>query len=162
MSLFTTLFGIAYPARTDPTDVAGDFKRMADTIETALSRSDSSTLSTTATATSTSNVTLHTSIDLSIDSPGTSAKFDVELFADVQIGGVAGTNIIECLVDGVAQSAQIVTAGDAGLRVAVSKFWPIIGLSEGSHDITFRTRNTTSVTITVNSGHTTARVRPTG
>lgn len=102
----------------------------------------------------TANSTL-TGLSSSVTSPGTAAVYMVEIDPDVTFAG-AQTNIIELLVDGVAQTAQLITGAAAtGYRFDGHKKWRITGLAAGSRTFTARTRNTAAGTnATVNLTHT--------
>ena len=106
--------------------------------------------SATANPTSTTNVTI-AGFSQAVTSPSTSAVYLAHIHADIEI--TTGVQIIELLVDGVAQAAQLVTQGN-GTRQPGSKLWRITGLSAGSHTFTARTRNTAGSTNTrVWAGH---------
>lgn len=102
----------------------------------------------------TANSTL-TGLSLSVTSPGTSAVYMVSISADVQFNG-AQVNIIELLVDGVAESAQLLSAGSAAAqRHRPMNTWRITGLAAGSRTFTARTRNSAAGTnAVVNQTHT--------
>lgn len=107
------------------------------------------------TPTNTTNIAV-SGLSIAVTSPAASAVFMVEIDADVStnIGGTV--NLIELLVDGLAQTAQLITHLSANaLRVAGHKKWRITGLSAGSHTFTAQTRNTAAGTsATVNLTHT--------
>jgi hypothetical protein len=102
----------------------------------------------------TANSTL-TGLSISVTSPGTSAVYMVEIDADVTFVG-SQTNIIELLVDGVAETAQLISGAAAtGYRIDGHKKWRITGLAAGSRTFTARTRNSAAGTnATVNLTHT--------
>lgn len=102
----------------------------------------------------TTNSTL-TGLSITVACPGTSAVYMVSISADVQFNG-AQVNIIELLVDGVAQSAQLLSAGSAAAqRHGPMNTWRITGLTAGSRTFTARTRNSAVGTnATVNQTHT--------
>ncbi|WP_159540873.1 hypothetical protein [Aeromicrobium sp. 9AM] len=98
----------------------------------------------------TTNVTL-TGLTQSVTSPGTTAVYDVSIDADVQVGVTATTNTIECLVDGTAETKQLLSGGVALWRGSASKTWRITGLSAGSHTFSFRSKNTTAQSVNISS-----------
>lgn len=109
--------------------------------------------------TSTANVAMP-SLDQTITSPGVYAQFAVEMDADVTITNADSVNLIELLVDGVAQPTQLLSSGaGAGTRISGHKKWVLTGLAQGDHALTFRTRNTTASSgARVNSSHTVVSV----
>ena len=100
-----------------------------------------------ATATSTTNVTI-AGFSQAVTSPGAAAVYMVEI--DAQLATAAGTAaIIELLVDGVAQTAQIIQSTSALETHRVHGKWRITGLSAGSHTFTARLRNSAAATSSV-------------
>lgn len=102
---------------------------------------------------SVANVTL-SGLQIDIVVNDTREQWAVELDADVTVP--LGTNVIELLVDGIAEAAQIIT-GTTGsnIRIAGHKKWLITGLSVGPHSFTARTRMiAASTNATVNATHT--------
>ena len=96
---------------------------------------------------STTNVTI-SGLSQTVTSPGTSAVYNVTIEADIQITVANTINVIELLVDGTAQTVQLVTFCSTAntWRGTGSRTWRITGLSAGSHTFTSRTRNTAGST----------------
>jgi hypothetical protein len=100
-----------------------------------------------ATATSTANVTIP-GFSVTVTSPGVSAVWMVEM--DVKWATAAGTSsIIELLVDGVAQTAQMTQNTGVLDSLSAHNKWRITGLSSGLHTFTARVRNTAASTTAV-------------
>lgn len=106
------------------------------------------------TVTSTTNATLP-GLSVTISSPSTDAVYMADLDPDVTT--TANTlNFVELLVDGTAQTPQIITQSTAtgNLRVTAHKRFRITGLT-GTHTITARTRNSgASTSATVRAANT--------
>lgn len=96
-----------------------------------------------------------TGLSIAVTSPGTSAVYMVTIDADVTFVG-SQTNLIELLVDGVAESAQLISgAAASGYRINGSKMWRITGLAAGSRTFTAQTKNSGAGTnATVKQTHT--------
>jgi hypothetical protein len=106
--------------------------------------------------TSTTNVTLP-GMSVTVTSPGTTAVYQVVLNVD-QIMLAAGINIVELLVDGTAQTQQVVGGGPLDARIGGSKTYLITGLSAGSHTFTARTRSGGAYNTRVGPTHSTLTV----
>jgi hypothetical protein len=96
-----------------------------------------------------------TGLSITVTSPGTSAVYAVEIDADVSFTG-AQTNLIELLVDGVAETPQLISGASAsGQRIDGHKKWRVTGLAAGSRTFTAQTRNTgVGTAATVRATHT--------
>lgn len=114
-------------------------------------------LTTIASPNSTTNITL-AGLSIAITVPadvGVLAVYHVSIDPDVKIQTAGSVNLIELLVDGTPQSAQLVTQGAASTRAPGHKMWRITGLTAGAHTFTARTRNTAGSTAAdVNASHT--------
>lgn len=122
-----------------------------------LGNSDQKMLTANAVPTSTTNVTMP-SLDMTFSVSGVSDVVWVRCHAAVTIGVANTINIIELLIDGVAQAAQLWTRANAVNNIITgAQEWRLTGLAAGSHTIAFRTRNTAAATsATVNVGPTSA------
>lgn len=92
----------------------------------------------TTTATSATNVTI-TGISQTVDCPGLTAVYLVDLDLDWSVGGGI-TAIAELLIDGSAQSIQMVYVPASTDRSCQHKRWRITGLAAGSHTFAARHR----------------------
>lgn len=93
----------------------------------------------------TSNMTL-AGLSQTINCPGPGTVYFVGIEAEASFGG-AQVNIIELLVDGLAQAPALNTQANAsGYRYSAVRTWRITGLAAGAHTFTFRTRNTAAGT----------------
>jgi hypothetical protein len=117
----------------------------------AAGSSDQKELSASPNPTSTTNVTMP-SLDMTAQIRSTSDVLWVDICAEVDINTAGTINVIEVLIDGVAEGVQLRTEASAGNnRGSGYKKWRKTGLSAGAHTIEFRTRNlagSTSATIT--------------
>lgn len=110
--------------------------------------SDQKTLISAANPTSTANVSM-TDLNMSFTVTGTDDVVWVDIDAVVGILTANGTNEIELLVDGVANTKLLVTRADNNiLRVSGYKKWRLTGLAAGTHTIAFRTRSGAAATNT--------------
>lgn len=127
-------------------DINGPTAISGQTSAPLLGHSDQKTLTTSASPTSTTNVTMP-ELDMSVTVGSTSDVVWVDCDAEVTITVNSTINLIELLVDGVAQTKQLRTRiSAANLNVAGYKKWRLTGLSPGAHTLTFRTRNTAGST----------------
>jgi hypothetical protein len=98
--------------------------------------------------TGTTNVDM-TDLDMTAQIRSTSDVLWVDIDATVGILTANAQNIIELLVDGVAQSKNLVTrSADANHRASAYKKWRLTGLSAGAHTLAFRTRSGAAATNT--------------
>lgn len=111
----------------------------------AAGTSDQLVLSASPTPTSTTNVTMP-SLDMAPVIRSTSDVLWVDISAEVLINTGGTINVIEVLIDGVAEGVQLRTAGAANDRISGHKRWRKTGLSAGAHTVAFRTRNTAGST----------------
>jgi hypothetical protein len=110
--------------------------------------SDQKSLSTAANPTSTTNVDLN-DLDMTATIRSTSDVLWIDVDAVVGILTANAQNIIELLVDGVADPKTMVTrSADANHRSSGYKKWRYTGLTPGAHTIEFRTRSGAAATNT--------------
>jgi hypothetical protein len=119
-----------------------------------LGHSDENILAAGVTPTSTTNIDMP-DLTLTFDVGATTDVVWVALNASITITTAGTVNIVEMLLDGVADPAQLITRAPAGPQILAGRQdWRLTGLSAGSHTVTFRTRNAAATTASVNGTHT--------